>query len=227
MQISAVIIANNEVESVGDIVRGCKIYCEEVIVVDDGSIDDSGIASARAGARVLRNDSRVGIVKSLMRGLGAANGKVIVTLDADGQHDPSEIEALVRPILDENADLVLGRRDPGLIPFSERIIAKFVNLRVRCEDVGTGYRALRSELARKMSLWGRCLCGSFLLEAYEYGANITEVPITLRSRKYGKSHWSSPFSRELTHTAQLFTLMARMGFRTGRHVHKSNMLNEG
>ena len=208
-QISAVIAANNEIGSVGDIVRGCRRYCGEVIVVDDGSNDGTGAASEEAGARVVRNSSQAGIVKSLMRGLELASGKIIVTMDADGQHDPSEIGALVQPILEGTADLVLGSRNCGL-PVSERIITKFVNLHVECTDAGSGYRAVKSEFARKMHLWGACLCGSFVLEAYKCGARVAEVPIKIHPRKCGKSHWSSPFSRELTHARQLLMLIPRM-----------------
>jgi len=178
-------------------------------VVDDGSTDRTGDASEQAGATVVRNRSQIGIVKSLTRGLELASGNILVTLDADGQHDPSEIGALVQPILDGTADLVLGRRNCSL-PVSERIITKFVNLHVECADAGSGYRALKSELARKMHLWGACLCGSFVLEAYRCGARVTEVPIEVHPRKCGKSHWSSPFSRELTHMRQLLILIPRM-----------------
>ena len=69
-----------------------------------------------------------GIVESTNIGLGLASGDIIVTLDADAQHDPSEIPSIVRPIAQDFADLVLGRRDNGR-PVSERIISEIVSLR--------------------------------------------------------------------------------------------------
>ena len=195
-------------ESVGDVVRGCKRYCEEVIVVDDCSSDNTKVVSEQAGGTVIRNNTRLGLVKSMVRGFEVASGDIIVTLDADGQHNPSEIEDLVQPIIDGEADLVLGRRTCKP-PFSERVISEVVNLRVKCFDVGSGFRAVSLGVARKMRLWGACPCGSFVLEAYECGARVTEVPICIQSRKYGKSHWSA-ISRGLTHTKQLMMLIQHM-----------------
>lgn len=209
VKISAVIPANNEVNTIGEVVRASKKYCKDVIVIDDGSNDGTGAKAEEAGALVVRNISRIGVVRSISRGLRVARGEIIVTLDADGQHNPSEIRVLVQPILDGTADLVLGRRNCGL-PLSERIIAKLVNSRVYCVDVGTGFRAVKGEISSKMRLWGVCPCGSFVLEAYKYGARVREVPITIQDREYGKSHWSLPFSRGLTHSRQMTMIMARM-----------------
>jgi glycosyltransferase involved in cell wall biosynthesis len=205
--ISTVIPANNEEGSIGDVVRRCEKYCDEVIVIDDGSTDRTLTRSREAGAVTYQNSSRTGIVASIAYGLRIARGEIIVTMDGDGQHDPAEMRALIQPILDGRADVVLGRRTAG-IPFSERILAKLVNGRVQCVDVGTGYRAIRKDVAMKMQLWGVCLCGSFVLEAYKQGAKIMEVPISIRDRKNGKSHWPSPFSRGMTHAKQLLTVIS-------------------
>jgi len=208
LRISAVIPANNERRTVGEIVQTSKRYCDEVIVVDDCSTDDTGLLSEQVGATVIRNSTRIGIVKSLTRGFEIATGEIIVTLDADGQHDPSDIAALVRPIIDGEADVVLGRRNCGL-PFSERVLSRIVNIHVKCFDTGSGFRAVRGKVARKMRLWGACTCGSFVLEAYEHGARVTEVPITIQPRRYGRSHWSR-VSRGLTHTRQLLIMTRHM-----------------
>jgi glycosyltransferase involved in cell wall biosynthesis len=208
-RVSVVIPANNEKQSIAAIVQDCKKYCDEVIVVDDGSTDGTGAVADRAWATVIRNNSRSGIVRSLMRGIEVASGEIIVTLDADGQHNPEEITDLVQPILEGRADLVLGCRSWG-IPFSERMITKLVNFRVRCNDAGTGYRAVRTGIARRMRLWGACVCGSFVLEASRCGARVAEVPIAIQPRRYGKSHWASPFSRGYAHGIQLLDLIAWM-----------------
>lgn len=209
VRISAVIPANNEEGSVGDVVRVCRNYCDEVIVVDDGSSDSTFAKSKEAGAIVHRNNSRMGIVASTALGLEMAQGEILVTLDGDGQHDPAEIPTIIQPIVDGSADLVMGRRTCKL-PVSEKIIAKLVNLRVECVDVGTGYRAMRRNMARKMHLWGACLCGSFVLEAYRHGARVTEVPISIHERRNGESHWPSSFSRGMPHGKQLVMLLPRI-----------------
>ena len=205
--ISVIIPANNEQGCIGNIVRACKPYCDEIIVIDDGSTDSTLTESIEAGATTYRNTSRMGIVTSIANGLRRAQGDVIVTMDGDGQHDAAEIQTLVRPILDGRADVVLGRRLQG-IPLSERIIAQIVGLYVQCVDVGTGFRAVSRDLAKRMHLWGKCLCGSFVLEAYRNGARIIEVPISIHDRRTGRSHWPSPYSRGMTHGKQLSIIVS-------------------
>jgi glycosyltransferase involved in cell wall biosynthesis len=194
---------------VGYVVRRCIRFCEQVIVVDDGSADRTAEVAEAAGATVIRNARRLGIVRSTAKGVRAANGEVIVTLDADGQHDPVDIQKLVEPILKGEADLVLGSRGVG-VPASERFISKLVALRVKCHDVGTGYRALSGVLAGEMHLWGVCLCGSFVLEAYKHRARVVEVPVRLLPRRSGESHWAFPFSRAWTHVRQVLILLPKL-----------------
>jgi glycosyltransferase involved in cell wall biosynthesis len=88
----------------------------EVIIIDDASVDDTCRVSRAAGAVVIRNEANMGIVKSTEKWLRLATGGIIVTLDADGQHNPSEILVMVQPIIQSVSDLVLGKRDIG-IPF--------------------------------------------------------------------------------------------------------------
>jgi glycosyltransferase involved in cell wall biosynthesis len=221
LKISAVILAHNEMGSVGDVVRCCKRYCDEVIVIDDGSTDETFLISRNAGAIVIRNEVNKGIVESTNIGLRLASGDIIVTLDADAQHDPSEIPSIVRPIAQDLADLVLGRRNNGR-PVSERIISEIVSLRVKCHDAGTGFRAFRRELAHGIRLWGFCLCGSLVLEAQRQGARIVEVPIMIRPRRFGKSHWASPLSRGAIHCKQAFLLFCQLL----RWTHSTNLRNK-
>jgi len=205
IEISAVIPAHNEETTIGEIVHGCRRYCIEVIVVDDASSDMTSQMARAAGATVSRNRVNLGIVRSTEIGLRLTSREIVVTLDADGQHDPNEIPVLVRPVAQDLADLVLGRREHGC-PLSERVISALTSLRVECKDVGTGYRAFRRDLAHRIRLWGFCLCGSLVLEAQRQGARIVEVPITIKPRKAGKSHWPSPLSRGTVHCKQAVLL---------------------
>jgi polyprenyl-phospho-N-acetylgalactosaminyl synthase len=209
LKISAVIPAYNEESTVGEIVRGCKRYCDEIIVVDDASIDMTSEIARAAGAKVIRNPVNLGVVRSTEIGLRLGSQEILVTLDADGQHDPCEIPFLVRPVAEDLADLVLGKREYGR-PLSERAISALTSLRVKCGDVGTGYRAFRRDLAHRIRLWGFCLCGSLVLEAQRQGARIVEVPITVKPRKGGRSHWASPLSRGTVHCKQAILLASRL-----------------
>lgn len=209
LKISAVIPAHNEEGTIREIVNACKPYCHEVVVIDDGSSDRTYEIATAALATVIRNKTNLGIVRSTEIGLRSASHDIIVTLDADGQHDPCEIPIIVGPIVQDNADLVLGKREHGR-PFSELIISRLTSLRVKCEDTGTGYRAFRRDLAQRIRLWGFCLCGSLVLEASRNGARIVEVPITVRPRKAGRSHWASPTSRGTIHCKQMVILFLEL-----------------
>ncbi len=182
--VSAIIPAFNEERTIGEVVRGALAHADEVVVVDDGSTDNTAAVAAEAGATVIRHERNLGVLAATARGLKEAKGEVLVTLDADGQHDPSEIPRLVEPIAEGRADLVLGRR-PSLPHFSERVITALTRLKVDCTDASTGYRAIRKGVAEGMKLHGSCLCGTFVLEARRLGARVAEVPVTIRERREG------------------------------------------
>mgnify|MGYP000123674626 CR=1 FL=1 len=184
MKVSLVIPALNEEKTVGDVVSKALRYVDEVIVVDDGSSDRTSEVALAAGARVIRHARRMGYYQALKTGFKAASGDVILTMGADGQHDPADIPRVLRPIVDGRADLVLGVRRE-LPHFSERFIRALVNLYLRCSDASTGLIAIRREILMKMKMRGDCPCGTFILEAHTLGARITEVPIKVRPRLVG------------------------------------------
>jgi hypothetical protein len=100
-------------------------------------------------------------------------------MDADGEHDPWDIPRLVSPIEQGRADLVLGKRE-HVVRISERLISRLARIKTHVTDTGTGMRAMRTDLARRLTLPGRCICGTSVLEAHRLGARIREVPIYLR-----------------------------------------------
>ncbi len=197
-RVSVVIPAYNEAVSIGKVIHNCKAFCDEIIVVDDDSTDDTAEIAKKSGAVVIRNEKNLGVTKAIQRGLKAAHGDIIVTMDADGQHDPSDIPNLIKPIIDGKGDVVLGVRDE--IPNrSERVINVLANLGAKCSDAGTGFRAIRANIAKKMKLHGTCLCGTFVLEAHKRGARIVEVPIKTKMRIYGKSKVKTKHIKQFFH----------------------------
>jgi glycosyltransferase involved in cell wall biosynthesis len=177
--ISVIIPAHNEERSIGEVIKQTRQFAGEVIVVDDYSTDNTKELCQRVGAKVVTNEHGKGYLGAIKTGFQRAGHEIIVTLDADGEHDPGHIPRLVEPILTGKADMVLGRRQE--IPrISERFINSLTNLKVKVADSGTGFRALKKELASKLNLKGRCTCGILALEANHHGARIVEVPITVR-----------------------------------------------
>jgi len=115
-----------------------------------------------------------------MSGFESVDADVFITLDADGEIDPSFIPELVDPIEKGEADLVLGERDE--VPrISERFLSWLAGFSVDVSNTGTGYRAISGELAREMELRGVCPCGTFVLEAEQLGGKIVEVSVENRN----------------------------------------------
>lgn len=183
--ISVVIPAYNEASSIGKVVEKCKKYCDEIIVVDDGSTDSTAEIARNWGAIVILHKENLGVTKSIENGLIAAHGDIVVTIDADGQHNPSDIPKLINPIIEGKADVTLGvrRRIPHR---SERAINWLTNLRIKCSDSGTGLRAMKANLAKQMRLHGACLCGTFVLEANRKEARMMEIAIEIKPRTHSE-----------------------------------------
>ncbi len=112
--IAIVIPIFNEAEVIGDVLaETLNMGKYTTIVVDDGSADESFIQAAAHGALALRHRINRGKGAAVKTGIMAANllePDVVVTMDGDGQHDPQDIDALIAPILDNEADVVLGSR---------------------------------------------------------------------------------------------------------------------
>lgn len=199
-RVSAVIPAFYEEKTIGEVVRGCLSHVDEVLVVDDGSGDDTVVNAEAAGARVIRLPRNMGVLRAVETGLSEAQGDIIVTLDADGQHSPGDISRLVQPIIDGEADLVMGVR-PNFPHFSEKVITWLTSLRVPVGDASTGFRAIRKETADNMRLHGACLCGTFVLEAARNGARVKDVSIIVADRKDDRRRIQTRHIRQLLYVA--------------------------
>lgn len=178
--ITVIIPAYNEEGRIGKVVSSVVDASYKVLVVDDGSQDNTVKEASLAGVEVIEKEKNTGYLDSIKVGFLHAEGDIIVTMDADGEHNPEYISQLVQPIFDGKAELVLGVRTK-IHRFSERIINWLTNIRVKTQDCGTGMRAIKKELAVEMKLPGYCTCGTFVLEAKSLGARITDVPIVLRN----------------------------------------------
>jgi len=166
-------------------------------VIDDGSTDGTSQAASASGALVLSHRVNRGYGEAIRHCFEAAKengGDVLVTLDGDGQHDPSEIPMLVAPILKDEANLVIGSRflkaAPGTrktnIPryrrFGIAIITMLFNLgsKARVSDAQSGFRAYDRRILDTISLTetGMGVSVELITKAIERGFTIREVPIS-------------------------------------------------
>ena len=178
--ISVIIPAHNEARNIRETVTSALYYADEVIVIDDGSIDSTSEIARNAGARIVRHTTQRGYIAAIKTGYNLARGNISVILDGDGEFPAEKIPLLVSPIKQNKADMVQGHRT--LIP---RLSEKFLNwLANRIEfvgDSGSGFRAIRTDIAKRLKLNGVCICGVFTLEVISKGGRLEEIPITLHS----------------------------------------------
>jgi len=177
MTISAIMPAYNEAQRIGKVIKSITPYANEILVIDDGSKDNTSKAAREAGASVIRQEHS-GYNAALKRGFLESKHDIIVTIDADGEHCASDIPRLASPVASGDADVVLGTRQKPPRQ-SESIINWMTNLKVTTSDACTGFRAIRKDLAVKLKLKGSCTCGTLVLEANYLGARIVDIPITI------------------------------------------------
>lgn len=176
--ISAIIPARNEAERIAQTIEAVRPFVDEIIVVDDGSNDQTAAVAKAAGALVVRQANN-GYLAAIKRGFAEANGDILVTIDADGEFPASVIPELVAPIVAGQADIVQGHRN--VIPrSSERFLTWLANRKAPVGDSGTGLRAFRADVARRLRLRAACTCGVLGLEVAALGARLAEVPVTLQ-----------------------------------------------
>jgi glycosyltransferase involved in cell wall biosynthesis len=122
-RILILIPAYNEADRVPAVISASRVY-GPVLVVDDGSKDDTSAVAKAAGAEVLRQEPNQGKGAALIRGFkyGFDNGyDAVLTLDADGQHDPEEIPLFIQDFVTNGSDLIIGKRDFSKMPFPRNI----------------------------------------------------------------------------------------------------------
>ena len=199
-----VMAALNEGESIGSVLASLPQAVAGVplraVVVDDGSTDDTARVADRAGAVVATHRRNLGQGDALRTGFAVAQeigAIVVVTMDADGQHDPSAIAGLVEPVLADEVDYVqgsrfLGRYDDagGMRHAGIKGFTRLINVLASTQvtDCTNGYRAIRgSGLARMRLVEDRFSASEIIIEAAASGLRMREVPVHIRSRDVGES----------------------------------------
>jgi glycosyltransferase involved in cell wall biosynthesis len=190
----AVIAAYNEDRFIGSVVLKTRRYVDQVLVVDDGSADDTARIAEQAGATVIRHDCNRGKAEAVNTGLRRArelNAELVVLLDADGQHDPNEIPHLFEPIQNHQTDLVVGSRFlevrsqiPRWRTFGQHALTLATNVAsgMPLTDSQSGFRALSQKALQALNFRSE---GGFSIEsemqflAQKHGLTVQEVPISV------------------------------------------------
>jgi glycosyltransferase involved in cell wall biosynthesis len=205
IDVSVVVPVRNEAASLSELVRELTDTLSrwgreyEIIVVDDGSTDDSfdilgRLQAADPRLRVIAFRRNFGQTAAFAAGFDHARGRYIVTMDGDLQNDPADIPAMVAAI-ERGSDIVCGwrknRRDPML---SRRVPSTIANALIsivtgiRLHDYGCSLKVFRAEIVKPMKLYGEM--HRFLPAiASEQTSSISELAVNHRPRKYGRSNY--------------------------------------
>ncbi len=127
MKVTVVIPAKDEAATIGEVIEGCRPHADEILVVEGRSSDGTATVAEAAGARVITDNGR-GKGAAIRESISHMNGDVVVFIDADGSHDPSDIPRLVAPILEGKADHVSGSRLLGGSSELHGTFAEFMRL---------------------------------------------------------------------------------------------------
>jgi len=199
-EVSIIVPAYREAEGIASVIERVRRVMDafdhsyEIVVVDDGSDDETAERAKETGARVISHPYNIGNGAAVKTGIRNARGETLVTLDGDGQHAPEDIPRLLEKL--GSYDMVVGARTGASETTLHRSLANRIYNRFatymckrRIEDLTSGFRAIKTEIARRFV--------SLLPNAFSYpttitmavvrsGYSLTYVPIKT-SRRLGKS----------------------------------------
>lgn len=204
-RLTVLIPAKNEESTIAEIVQGALVHAGDILVVDGRSSDETAARAAAAGARVREDEGR-GKGLAIRGAIPHLRGEVTVLMDADGSHDPADIPKLVAPIVRGEADHVSGSRllggsselHGGFDEWARLAGSSFITAcinkryRVRLSDSQNGFRAIRTELLKRLHLRSRhtTIEQEMIVETLRSKGRVVEVPTHEYARRAGVSHIS-------------------------------------
>jgi glycosyltransferase involved in cell wall biosynthesis len=218
-RIIAAIPAYNEEKYIGTVVLKTRQYADEVIVVDDGSTDNTSSVASLANAIVIRHEKNRGkgaAIQSILAEVRKKSPDILILLDADLQHNPDEIPKLIKPIIYGGFDLVVGSRKQqrDKIPRYRRFGQKVLSYSARIlsgekvTDSECGFRALSPRAISELELkqCGFAIETEMISAAAERGFKITEVPVSAIYTQDGST--LNPVSHGLGVLANIITMIS-------------------
>ena len=195
--IVTVIPALNEATRIGKVIQDARKYSDAVLVVDDGSTDTTKQIAEQEGARVIRHLQNSGAGAATMTGILAARAigaTVIITLDADGQHEPADIPLLLKPVQEGKADIVFANRfgQRNKIPLIRRIannVGNVVTLLATgkyVRDSQCGFKVFGPKAVQQIDLRmnGFEFCSEIVRECVRHRWRVAEIPTKVLYSEY-------------------------------------------
>lgn len=206
MKLIAIIPAYNEEKTISQVIRDAQKVVDKVIVIDDGSDDRTREIAESAGAEVYKHMLNLGLGAALITGFTIAVGHeadIIVTMDADGQHRAEDIPRLIKPIIQNKADIVIGSRlvdkKNSSMPLVRRFYNYLANLitylicQQRTTDSQSGLRAFSHQACQNMELSSQRMeiSSEIFKEIKDKNLRLSEVPIQAVYTQYSLSKGQS------------------------------------
>lgn len=207
--------AYNAGRTIASTILRARNHGDKIVVVDDGSTDDTAAIAEAMGSTVLSNPRNMGkghAVKKIFMFTMQLNADVLVTIDADGQHDPADIPKIVEPVIDGTADLVVGVRTG--VPRARRVAQKALDVATGVHDKDgmlvdsqSGFRAYSRKAISHMNSWepGMGADSENLKKASQHGLVIKQIPINV-SYGGGTDHTTNP----LLHFSDILSTLAKV-----------------
>jgi len=199
-KISIIIPAYNEEKTIKMAINKVRPYCENVIVVDDGSTDKTRDIAKNEGAIVVSHKLNMGLGTSLRDGIRRAikeGSEIIVNFDADLQYKAEDIPSMIYYLVEDEFDLIMGSRLKGTIEkmsilkrVGNKLYTKLLQYitKTGISDGQTGLRAFTASFAKRIKIRGDfTYTQEMILEATANKAKIGEIPIYFAKREHGKS----------------------------------------
>lgn len=194
LEILVGIPAYNEEIAIGSVIHKCQEYGGDVVVVDDGSTDDTVEIAEAAGATVIEHETNKGkgrAVQTLFNYAQKQDIEALVLLDGDGQHLPTDIPAVAEPVLEGDTDMIIGSRyleseteTPVYRRLGQRVLDAFTfgSTGAKVTDSQSGFRALAPAAIERLTIRtdGMGVESEMIGSATESGLTIEEVPIDIR-----------------------------------------------
>mgnify|MGYP001170742325 CR=1 FL=1 len=221
MSILVCIPAFNEEHFIGKLIKNCLKYADQVVVCDDGSVDNTYEVADAAGANVIRHEKNCGkgeAFQSLFQFARHSDVDVIVTIDGDGQFLPEEIPKLVKKIESNEADVVIGYRFDGAAEmpnyrkFGNKMLDKMTNMatELSVRDTQSGFRAYSKNIIKLIDFKkkGFGVDTEILINAAKNGARISEEKVSVIYHTGSQTSTKNPISHSGEVVTSLIEIIA-------------------